>query len=106
MTIGKNGHDVIFLEISAFDRTLMLMWRVSGCGLRSAPQLSANQDSGFEILPVKLKWETLKRLNFTCYCREFHNASTTADLEGNTGEILRILTLGRAQKPRVHDLLQ
>ena len=102
-TICKINHDVIFLEISAFDRTEPCC-SCGGCLAYAQPQSLANQDSGFEILPVKSKWETLKRLNFTCCCWEFHNAGTTPDVEGNTGGILRILTLGRAQEPRVHDL--
>ena len=100
--VYRINHDVSFPEFSAFDRTLLkLMWRVSG--LRLATIIS---QSGVRIWKFAGKVEVgdLERLNFTCCCREFHKPGTTPALEGNTGGILRILTLGRAQESRVHDL--
>ena len=102
VTVYRINHDVSFPEFSAFDRTLlMFMWRVSG--LRLATIIS---QSGVRIWKFAGKVEVgdLERLNFTCCCREFHKPGTTPDVEGNTGGILRILTLGRAQESRVHDL--
>ena len=102
VTVYRINHDVSFPEFSAFDRTLlMFMWRVSG--LRPATIIS---QSGVRIWKFAGKVEVgdLERLNFTCCCREFHKPGTTPDVEGNTGGILRILTLGRAQESRVHDL--